>query len=136
MKKLIRLLAVAVAIFVASIHAMAAPPAFAIQKAKAAVEEMRYKLPLEGSPGIIWFQMSYDNQKYTIVYRYQYTIPVAIPKEAEVRERKNNVIQLLKAMPECTDTEIIRAGITYHYNYYDEDGNFLYAFKITPADLK
>ena len=136
MKKNLRVLIVILIILVGNISICAAPPLAAIQKAKNLVENARYQLPVEAGYGLVLTQVSYDSKTYTLVYRYHYTIPVAKPTTQAIYESKQGIIHLLKANPNSEDMQILKSGISFHYNYYDMDGNFLWAVKITPADVK
>lgn len=49
---------------------------------------------------------------------------------------KLGIIHMLKANPNSEDMQLLKGGITFHYNYYSIDGDFIYAMKITPADIK
>ena len=114
----------------------AAPPLSIIKKAKDMVERVRYELPAEISPYMLLTQLSYDSKTYTLVYRYHCTVPVTKPTPESIKEAKLGVIHMLKANPQSEDMLFVKSGISFHYNYYSEDGKFLYAVKITPADIK
>lgn len=135
MKKFIISLSTALLI-AASSSIFAAPPLSAIQKAKNQVESVRDQLPIQVSNGLILTQVSYDSKTYTMVFRYYYTIPVTKPTATAIKETKLSMIHLLKANPNSEDMQILKSGISFHYNYYTEDGTFLYAVKITPSDIK
>ncbi len=111
-------------------HSYAAPTLATIQKAKAVVETARYQLPVQISPAIMLTQVSYDSEKYTLVYRYHFTVAATKPTAEAIKESKLGIIHIFKANPESGDTQLLKGGITFHYNYYSEDGTFLYAIKI------
>lgn len=135
MKKFI-LSTIALLVLATSTQILAAPPLSTIQKVKEQVENIRYQLPVQAGYGLMLTQVSYDSQKYTIVYRYHYAIPVEKPTAEAVKEAKLGIVHMLKANPNSEDMQFLKAGITFHYNYYTEAGSFLYAIKITPADVK
>lgn len=136
MKSFVRILLVALLIISANISAFAAPPLSTIQKVKEQVESVRYQLPAQAGYGLMLTQVSYDSQKYTIVYRYHFVIPVEKPSTEAIKEARLSMIHMLKANPNSEDMQFLKDGITFHYNYYNEDGTFLYAIKITPQDVK
>lgn len=136
MKNLVKAIVFALFILSANISAFAIPPLSTIQKVKEQVENVRYQLPAQAGYGLMLTQVSYDSQKYTIVYRYHYTVPAVKPTQEAIQEAKLGIIHMLKANPNSEDMQFIKAGITFHYNYYNEDGTFLYAIKITPQDVK
>ena len=136
MKKTIKLLVVALLMFCTNVSVFAAPSLAAIKKVKAEVENVRYKLPIDMGNGLTLTQMAYDSQNYTIVYRYHYSVPVTKPSANTIKESKLAVIHMLKANPNSEDYIYLKEGFTYHYNYYTMDGDFLYAIKITPQDIK
>ena len=119
-----------------SISAFAAPPLSIIQKAKGQVENARYYLPAQAGYGLMLTQVDYDSKTYTMVYRYHYTMYAEKPSAAAIKEVKQGMIHLIKANPQSDDMQFLQAGITFHYNYYSENGTFLYAVKITPSDIK
>lgn len=80
--------------------------------------------------------ISYNSNNYSLVYRYHYTVPVTKPTTSAINEAKQGIIHLLKANPNSEDMQLVKNGITFHYNYYDTDGNFIYAIKITPSDVR
>ncbi len=114
----------------------AAPSLAIIQKAKGVVETARYELPVEIAPGLTLTQVSYNSEKYTLVYRYHFTVYVEKPNADAIKEAKLALVHMLKANPNSDEMQLIKGGITFHYNYYSENGTFLYAVKITPADVK
>lgn len=120
----------------ANVTAIATPPLNIIRVAKQQVENARYQLPLDIGNGLALTQLSYDSSKYTLVYRYHYYIPVVRPSNTIIRERKLGLIHLLKSDPNSQEMQLLTSGITFHYNYYTEDGEFLFAIKITPQDVK
>ena len=120
----------------AGISVNAAPPLSYIQKAKNIVEEARFQLPVEAGYGLTLTQVQYDSKTYSLVYRYHYTIPVQKPDANSIKERKMSVVHLLKANPATEDMQLLKNGISFHYNYYSQDGTFMYAIKITPEDVK
>lgn len=136
MKQILRILFTSILIMVASINIYAAPPLSAIQKAKTVVEDARYQLPVEIGNGLILTQVSYDSKSYTLVYRYHYAVIVTKPSSNTINEVKQGMIHLLKAHPDSDEMQILKSGISFHYNYYNDDGTFLYAVKITPSDIK
>lgn len=127
---------VAALLIVSANFAFAAPPLSMIQKAKDMVEDARYQLPVSVGNGLMLTNVSYDSKTYTLVYRYHYTFPVSKPSNEAIKESKLGVVHLLKANPNSEDMQFLKSGITFHYNYYSENGTFLYAVKITPSDIK
>ncbi|MDE7387046.1 MAG: hypothetical protein K2N28_07910 [Muribaculaceae bacterium] len=136
MKNIVKTIVAALFILSVNIGAFAIPPLSTIQKVKDQVENIRYQLPAQAGYGLMLTQVSYDSQKYTIVYRYHYTVTAVKPSPEAINEAKQSIIHMLKANPNGEDMQFIKAGITFHYNYYNEDGTFLYAIKITPQDVK
>jgi hypothetical protein len=136
MKRLIRLLIVGAIAIAAGLNVNAAPPSPVIQKAKATVENARYILPAEAGYGIMLTQVNYDSKTYTLVYRYHFTIPATKPTANAINETKQGVVHMLKAQPNSEEMQLLKGGITFHYNYYTTEGTFLYAIKITPSDVK
>lgn len=135
MKKFIIALLTIVALGI-NTPAFAVPPLSLIQKAKDQVEAARYQLPVQVGYGLTLTKLSYDSQTYTIVYRYHYNMYVEKPTPEAIKEAKLGIIHMFKANPNAEDYKFVKGGITFHYNYYTEDGSFLYAIKITSADLK
>ena len=136
MKKIIKTLVVALSVFSASVCTFAAPPLTTIQKAKAMVEEARYQLPVQANYNLLWTQVDYDSKTYSLVYKYYYTVPITKPSNEAINEAKLSIIHLLKANPSSEDTQFIKAGMSFHYKYYSLEGKFLYAIRITSADIK
>ena len=136
MKKLKRTIAVAAVIIATNLSTFAAPPASVIQKVKSQVETMSYYLPSEAGYGLTLTQVRYDSSTYSIVYKYQYYLPVNTPTKAAIAEVKQGMIHMLKANPNAEDMQFIKSGITFHYRYYSSDGEFLYSIKITPSDVR
>ena len=87
LKKLIHTLIAALFILSADVCLLAAPPAATIQKAKTMIEQARQHLPIKGY-GISLTEVSYDSSTYTLVYRYDYTLPVTKPTPASIKETK------------------------------------------------
>ena len=136
MNRLIKTITLMLMIVGANISIFAVPPLSSIQKAKETVENARYQLPIQVSYGLMLTQVSYDSTNYTLVYRYHYIIPVAKPSNEAIKESKLGIIHMLKANPNSEDMQLLKAGITFHYNYYSEDGTFLYAIKLSASDFK
>lgn len=134
LKKLIHTLIAALFILSADVCLLAAPPAATIQKAKTMIEQARQHLPIKGY-GISLTEVSYDSSTYTLVYRYDYTLPVTKPTPASIKETKIGLVHLMKAKPDSEEMQYLKAGIAFHYKYYSEDGNFLFEVKITPEDV-
>lgn len=127
---------VAIIIMAANATVQAAPPLDAIRKVKAMVEDARYQLPADAGYGLMLTQVNYDSKTYTIIYRYHYINPTQKPSPSTISEVKKGLIHMLKANPNSEDMQLLKAGFTFHYNYYNPDGSFLYANKITPADVR
>lgn len=136
MNRIIRILIVAILLLSANIRLNAVPPLATIQKAKEAVENARYVLPMQAGNGIILTQVDYDSKTYSLVYRYHYTVPVEVPSKGTINETKKGMIHLTKANPDSEEMMLLNDGITFDYNYYSEDGTFLFSVKITPDDVK
>ncbi|MBD5232156.1 MAG: hypothetical protein HDS66_08420 [Bacteroidales bacterium] len=136
MKNVIRAMLIALAFAVATISANASPTLATIQKAKDVVEAARYQLPAEAGYGLMLTQVSYDSNKYTLVYRYYATMPATKPTAEAINEIKQAIIHMVKAQPNSEEMQLLKGGISFHYNYYTTEGTFLYAIKITPADVK
>lgn len=126
---------VALMIIGANAVALAAPPAATIRQAQNVVQMARQQLPMQMA-NMILYEVSYDRSNYTLVYRYKFTVHVNRPSEAKIREAKQGLVAMLKAMPNSEDMQLITNGITFHYNYYNSDGTFLYAVKIRPSDVR
>ncbi len=120
----------------AGVPVFGAPPLSVIQKAKEQVEAARYQLPVQAGYGLTLTQVSYDSQTYTIVYRYHYNMYVEKPTPEAIKEAKLGIVHMMKANPNSEDYQFVKSGISFHYNYYTENGQFLYAIKIISADLK
>lgn len=120
----------------AGVPVFGAPPLSVIQKVKEQVEAARYKLPVQAGYGLTLTQVSYDSKTYTMVYRYHYNMHVEKPTSEAIKEAKLGVVHLIKANPNSEEYKFVKSGISFHYNYYTENGQFLYAVKITSADLK
>lgn len=136
MKKLIRAIVIALFVISASANVLAIPPAASIQKVKQSVESLRYQLPIDIGYGLNLTQVSYDSQRYTLVYRYQYTMYVEKPSNDAIWEAKQSMIHMAKINPNSEEMQLLRDGFTFHYNYYSMGGEFLYAIKITYADVR
>lgn len=136
MKTSLKTLVIAFMLVCANVCAVAAPPLSIVQKAKAMVEDARYQLPVEMGNGLTLYQLSYNSGTYSLVYRYYYSMEVTKPSSEAIKETKLGLIHLLKANPNSQDMMYLKNGITFHYNYYNPDGTFVYAMKITPADIK
>lgn len=136
MKKTIKTLIVALSVFSANVCTFAAPPLTTIQKAKAMVEEARYQLPVQMHYNLLWTQVDYDSKTYSLVYQYYYTVPIIKPSNESINEAKLGIIHFLKANPYSEETQFIKAGMSFHYKYYSLEGKFLYAIRITSADIK
>lgn len=115
--------------------ALGAPTLSMINKAKAIVEEARYQLPIE-SGGMTLTQVSFDSKSYSLIYRYYFLFPMEKPSNEVLKERKLGAIHTLKGNPGTGELEMLKGGISFWYNYYNPDGTFLYAIKITPADIR
>lgn len=133
---IIKILCLTIMLISISVAAIAAPPLATIQKAKNMVENARYQLPADVGNGMTLSQVNYDSKTYTLVYRYHYYVPSHKPTLDAINETKQGIVHLLKAQPYCDEMTFLKDGITFHYNYYSSDGTFLYAVKITPADIK
>lgn len=114
----------------------ATPPLQMIQKANECVDNARKQLPLNMGDGLKLTQLIYDSQTYTLVYKYQYTIPIEKPTAEKIKEAKQSVVYLLKANPTSDDMEMVKSGISFHFTYYSEDNTFLYDISITADDIK
>lgn len=136
MKKTIKTLIVALSVFSANVCTFAAPPLATIQKAKAMVEEARYQLPVQMNYNLLWTQVDYDSKTYSLVYQYYYTVPITKPSNESINEAKLSAIHFLKANPYSEEIQFIKAGMSFHYKYYSLEGKFLYAIRITSADIK
>lgn len=136
MKKQCKALIVALSVFSASVCTFAAPPLATIQKAKAMVEEARYQLPVQVNYGLLWNQIDYDSKTYSLVYQYYFTVPATKPTSDAIKEAKMGIIHFLKANPNSEDVQFLKAGMSFYYKYYSLDGDFLYAVRITPNDIK
>ena len=108
----------------------ATPPLQMIQKANECVDNARKQLPLNMGDGLKL------TQTYTLVYKYQYTIPIEKPTAEKIKEAKQSVVYLLKANPTSDDMEMVKSGISFHFTYYSEDNTFLYDISITADDIK
>ena len=117
----------------ASLHA--APTLAIINKAKAIVEEARYQLPTQIN-GMTLTQVSFDSKTNSLVYRWYMPIEMEKPSAEMIKERKQAIVHLIKGNPDIEDSQLIKGGISFWYNYYNPDGTFLYAVKVTPADIR
>lgn len=136
MNKFIKSLVFALMMICASTVALAVPPAATIQKAKNMVESAQYQLPAQAGYGIMLTQVKYDSSSYSLVYRYQYTAQVPQPTANAINEAKQAMIHFVKANPNSEDMQFLKDGITFHYNYYNADGSYMYTIKIRPSDVK
>ena len=136
MKNLIRTIIVALFIVSTNICLSAQPPLETVQKAKTMVENARPQLPFPGGYGLLLTELSYDSKTYSLVYRYRYTVPATKPTNKAIKESKQSLILLLKSHPDSEDMKFLKDGITYYYNYYSQQGDFLFAVKITPDAIK
>ncbi len=81
-------------------------------------------------------QVIYDSKTYSLVYSYHFTVPAIKPTSESINEIRTGLIHMFKANPNSEEMKYLKSGITFHYNYYSQDGDFLYSIKLTPDDFK
>lgn len=110
------------------------PSAETIESVKSQVAQAQQYLPVEGGVGLLITDMNFNSSTNTINYTYQYTVPgVVKPSDSEIKEAKRIAVSTMKNMPR--EKEMIEQGITFHYDYFSNDGQFLYSTDISIDDL-
>ena len=107
----------------------------AVDLVKTELKMFSKHLPIEGGVGMIITDVNYDDAKYTIHYKYQYTIPgVRKPSDSQIVEAKKIAIPIMKSQPK--EKKLLEQGFTFRYDYYNLDGEYLFTQEISLADLK
>ena len=107
-----------------------------INLVKSDIQQAQYQLPVQSDYCLEITKIWYIPESYTVAYKYVYCMNIEKPSNNAIYEMKQSVVHMLKAQPNSKDMTYLTNGITFHYNYYNPDGTFLYAVKITPADVK
>lgn len=113
-----------------------APSEEAIKEAKERVEQMSSYLPSQVNDNMMLDEVTFDSDNYTIVYRYSYILPIEKPSPEQIDAAKEAILALVKAVPDDPEIKLLEEGIICYYNYYNPNGDFVFAIKITADDLK
>lgn len=111
------------------------PSQDAIDSVKTELKVLCKYLPIEGGVGLIITEVNYDEAKYTIHYKYQYTVPgVRKPSDSQISEAKAIAVSLMDTQPK--EKKLLEQGFTFRYDYYNLDGEYLFTQEISLEDLK
>lgn len=110
------------------------PSPQAIQQLQAQVDQIKPSLPIEAGIGMVMTDIYFDEENYSLNYKYQYTVPgVTVPSDEKIKAAKEGACNMIKALP--ADLEILKQGVSFHYEYYSKEGEFLYSLDLTKDDL-
>lgn len=102
---------------------------------KLGIASLTDKLPVECGYGMVMTQADFDDTTNTINYKYQYTIAgITKPTAEKIESAKKVALTMANEIPE--QKQLLEDGITYHYDYYSLEDEFLYSIEVSPEDLK
>lgn len=110
------------------------PSKESIDKVKAQIVLLEKYLPIEGGVGMVITDVDYDDANNVVRYKYQYTVPgVKKPTESKLKEAKQTVVSITKSIDK--ERKVLEEGISFHYDYYSLEGEYLYSVDLTKDDI-
>lgn len=89
---------------------------------------------MRAAPAWAITEVNFDDATNTLKYKYQYTVSgVLKPTEDQIKDAKASAVAMTKSMPR--DKKMLDEGITFHYDYYSVDNEFLYSMEISAEDM-
>lgn len=78
--------------------------------------------------------VDYDDANNVVRYKYKYTVPgIKKPTESKLKEAKQTVVSITKSIDK--EREVLEEGISFHYDYYSLEGEYLYSVDLTKDDI-